>query len=166
MAAKGLDEIIGKYKDVEGGLIPALQQAQELLGYLAPETLDGIAKGLKVPLSRVYSVATFYAQFYLTPRGRNMIKACKGTACHVKGAGKVLHALEDKLNVKAGNCTEDMQFQLEAIACLGTCFLAPAVMINADYYGSQTPKSIVNVIGKYSKTKGKGTDEGETEPGE
>jgi NADH:ubiquinone oxidoreductase subunit E len=156
MAVRELNEIIEECRGMNGALIPVLQQAQELLGYLSPETLERIAKGLKVPLSQVYSVVTFYSQFYLTPRGRNTVKACKGTACHVKGAGKVIQALEDKLNVKAGNCTEDMQFQLETIACLGTCFLAPAVMVNSDYHGSQTPKSITNVINKYSQTKVKG----------
>ena len=149
MEAASLDTILEKYRDNPGALIPVLQEAQDTFGYLAPETLKGISKGLKIPLSHVYGVVSFYAQFYLEPRGKHTMKVCLGTACHVKGADRVLQALEDQLGVCAGNCTEDMQFQLETVACLGTCFLAPAVMVNNDYYGSQSPKTVRKIKRKY-----------------
>ncbi len=143
-------------------MVPVLQRAQEMLGYLPSETLEAIAHGLKIPLSRVYGVATFYSQFHLSPRGKHTIKVCVGTACHVRGADAVLQALEDKLGVKAGNPTPDLRFQLETVACLGTCFLAPAVMIGGDYYGAQTPGTIVKILRKYSTPD----DTGQTDPEE
>jgi len=163
VADQRLNEIISKYKENPGALIPTLQEAQETYGYLAPETLKGIAAGLKIPLSHIYGVVSFYAQFYLEPRGKHAIKVCQGTACHVKGAGRVLQAMEDQLKVKAGNCTADKQFQLETVACLGTCFLAPAVMIDSDYYGTQTPKTARNVLRKYAKSA---TEKGSSKTGE
>ncbi|MEW5945965.1 MAG: NADH-quinone oxidoreductase subunit NuoE [bacterium] len=149
MADNGLERIVEKYRGSPGALIPVLQEAQEALGYLSPETLKGIARGLKTPLSRVYGVATFYAQFHLKPKGKHSIKVCQGTACHVKGAGRILQTLENHLKVKAGNPTKDMRFQLETVACLGTCFLAPVVMIDTDYYGTQTPKTARKITRKY-----------------
>ena len=163
MEDQSLNKIVEKYKKTPGALIPALQEAQELFGYLAPETLKGIAAGLKIPFSHVYGVVSFYSQFYLEPRGKHTIKLCQGTACHVKGAGRLLQALEDHLQVKAGNCTRDKEFQLETVACLGTCFLAPAMMIDSDYYGTQTPKSVRNVTRKYARTA---SEKGASETGE
>jgi len=151
MTDQKLHTILEKYKGQSGALIPALQEAQETLGYLSEETLEAIAQGLRMPFSRVYGVVTFYAQFYLTPRGKHTIKSCQGTACHVKGASRLLQALEDKLKVKGGGTTDDLLFSLETVACLGTCFLAPVVLIDSDYYGAQTPQSIRKVLRKYAK---------------
>jgi NADH:ubiquinone oxidoreductase subunit E len=144
-----LDEILGKHHD-EGALIPVLQEAQSLYGYLPEEVLKRISRGLKVPLSRIYGVVTFYAQFYLNPRGRHVIKSCQGTACHVRGAKGILESLKRELNVEPGGTTEDRNFSLETVACVGTCFLGPVIMIDYDYYGKLTPKRAVDVLKKYS----------------
>lgn len=150
MAEQNLDGLIEKYRGTPGALIPVLQQAQEILGYLAPETLAGIAKGLKVPLSRVYSVVTFYAQFYLTPRGRNTVKACRGTACHVRGAKSVLNKVRDKLGVEDGGTTPDMNFTFETVACLGACALAPVMVVNKRYYGGMTTRKVETILEQYA----------------
>ncbi|HOC90761.1 MAG TPA: NADH-quinone oxidoreductase subunit NuoE [bacterium] len=163
MSTSALTEIIERYRGKPGSLIPALQKAQAEMGYLSGETLEQVSKGLGIPFSRVFGVATFYSQFYLSPRGKHTIKVCVGTACHVRGAGAALQALEEKLGVKAGNPTEDLNFQLETVACLGTCFLAPAIMIDKDYYGEQTPKTVGKILKKYI---GGGADAGTPDPEE
>src|SRR4030042_2955101 len=163
MEDERLNSVLEKYRGVPGARVPVLQEAQDTFGYLAPETLKGIAEGLRIPFSHVYGVVTFYAQFYLKPRGKHTIKVCQGTACHVKGSARVLQAMEDHLDAEAGNCTKDMQFQLETMACLGTCFLAPAVMIDKDYYGTQTPNTVRKITRKYSKAE---KENGISEPGE
>jgi len=106
---------------------------------------------LKVPLSKIYGVVTFYAQFYLDPRGRHVIKSCQGTACHVRGAKGVLESLIRELKVKPGGTTADLNFSLETVACVGTCFLAPVIMIDKDYYGKLTPKRAADTLKKYSQ---------------
>ena len=146
----GLDEILDRYHGEQGALIPVLQSAQEAYGYLPEEVLRGISRGLKVPMSKIYGVVTFYAQFYLNPRGRHVIKSCQGTACHVRGAKGVLESLTRELNVAPGGTTENLQFSLETVACVGTCFLAPVMMVDGDYYGKLTPKRAVDALKKYS----------------
>jgi NADH-quinone oxidoreductase subunit E len=133
----------------EGRLIPVLQAAQEIYGYLPPPVLDRISEYLKVPLVQVYGVATFYAQFSLKPRGKNIIKVCTGTSCHVRGGQLVLEALEKTLGVEAGETTTDMKFTLETVACLGTCFLSPVMMINDKYYGKLTPHKAEEIITQF-----------------
>jgi NADH:ubiquinone oxidoreductase subunit E len=155
MENEKLTSILEQYKDIPGPLIPVLQEAQNVFGYLAPETLKGIARGLGIPFSHVFGTVTFYSQFYLQPRGEHTVKVCQGTACHVKGAPRILETLEDHLSVKAGYCTKDMQFELETVACLGTCFLSPVIMIDNDYYGAQTPKSVRKLIRKYADAEKK-----------
>ena len=145
-----IEEVLQKYRGENGTLIPVLQEAQSLYGYLPEEVLSRISKGLRVPLSRIYGVVTFYAQFYLTPRGRHLIKSCQGTACHVRGAKGVLDSLCRELKVEPGETTNDLQFSLETVACVGTCFLAPVMMIDEDYYGKLTPKRAVDALKKYS----------------
>ena len=144
-----MDPIWQKYKGQKGALIPTLQEAQSLYGYLPEEILVGISRKLKVPLSRIYGVVTFYAQFYLTPRGQHLIKSCQGTACHVRGAKGVLESLSRELKIEPGGTTGDRKFSLETVACVGTCFLAPVMMIDEDYYGKLTPKKGVDVLKKY-----------------
>lgn len=150
-----IEEVLQKYRGEEGTLIPVLQEAQSLYGYLPEEVLTRISRGLRIPLSRIYGVVTFYAQFYLTPRGMHLIKSCQGTACHVRGAKGVLESLTRELKVEPGGTTEDLQFSLETVACVGTCFLAPVIMINEDYYGKLTPKRAVDALKKYSSPKEK-----------
>lgn len=145
-----LESVFEKHRGEEGPLIPVLQEAQDIYGYLPKEVLTRISRGLKVPLSNIYGVVTFYAQFYLNPLGRHVIKSCQGTACHVRGAKGVLESLTRELNVGPGGTTEDLNFSLETVACVGTCFLAPVIMVGKDYYGRLTPKRAVDILKKYS----------------
>lgn len=146
-------EILQKYlaeiKNTRGALIPALQKAQEVYGYLPSKVMQNISRELKIPFSRVYGVATFYAQFHLKPRGRNIIRFCTGTACHVKGADNILQGIQETLGIKSGKTTSDLRFTLETVACLGACGLAPAIMINEDTYGRLTPAEAVKVLEQY-----------------
>jgi NADH-quinone oxidoreductase subunit E len=145
-----LDEVLSHYRGERGALIPVLQEAQNVYGYLPEEVLRRISRDLKVPLSKIYGVITFYAQFYLTPRGKHVVKSCQGTACHVRGAKGVLDSLCRELKVEPGGTTGDFRFSLETVACVGTCFLAPVIMIDRDYYGKLTPKRAVDALKKYS----------------
>ncbi|TET12185.1 NADH-quinone oxidoreductase subunit NuoE [Candidatus Aerophobetes bacterium] len=144
-----VDKILKKYKNEAGSLIAILQEVQEVYGYLPEEILIYISEGTRVPLSKIYGIVTFYAQFSLIPRGRNTIKICQGTACHVKGGKRVLAKLERVLGIKAGQTSSDLKFTLEIVRCLGTCFLAPAMMINYDYFGKLTPDKVDNILGQY-----------------
>jgi NADH:ubiquinone oxidoreductase subunit E len=145
-----IDEVLTKHRGEEGALIPILQETQEIYGYLSEELLAAIGKRLHIPLSRIYGVVSFYAQFYTTPRGRHIIKSCQGTACHVRGAKGVLESLTRELKVEPGGTTHDLNFSLETVACVGTCFLGPVIMIDKDYYGKLTPKRAVDALKKYS----------------
>ena len=145
-----LEKILERHSGQKGALIPILQEIQAAYGYLPEEALKMVSRGIKVPLSRIYGVITFYAQFYLTPRGKHLIKACQGTACHVRGASQVLDNLSRELKVNPGGTTADLNFSLETVACVGTCFLAPVIMINEDYYGKLTPKKAMDAVKKYS----------------
>ena len=144
-----LEKILEMHSGQKGALIPILQEIQAAYGYLPEEALKMVSRRDKVPLSRIYRVITFYAQFYLTPRGKHLIKACQGTACHVRGASQVLDNLSRELKVNPGGTTEDLKFSLETVACVGTCFLAPVIMINDDYYGKLTPKKAMDAVKKY-----------------
>ncbi|MBU1262002.1 NAD(P)H-dependent oxidoreductase subunit E, partial [bacterium] len=136
-----LDEIIEKYKDTEGGLIPALQETQEAFGYLKREDLIKIGNGLKIPFSQVYGVVTFYSQFFLTPKGRHTIRVCRGTACHVQGAKKIISAVSKVTGLTEGKTPPpNSKFTLETVACVGVCALSPVMMINDSYFGKMTPK--------------------------
>ena len=145
-----LDEVLAKYQSVKGALIPVLQEAQDLYGYLSKEVIQHIGEKMNIPVSQIYGVVTFYAQFHLSPRGRNIIRVCQGTACHVRGAKAILKAIEDKLNVAAGKTTNDLKFTLETVACIGACGLAPVMMINDDTHGRLTPEIVPEILAKYS----------------
>jgi len=144
-----LEELIAKYKDSKGPLMPVMQQAQEIFGYLPLEVQSAIATGLNVPLTDVYGVATFYSQFVLEPKGENTVSICLGTACYVKGADKVFARLQDELGVSPGKTTADGKFTLLGTRCLGCCGLAPVMMINDDVYGRLTPDAVKGIIEKY-----------------
>ena len=144
-----LDEIIAKYKGTRDALIPVLHEAQEIYGYLPMSVQKKIAEGLGVSLAEVYGVVTFYAQFYLEPKGKYRINVCLGTACYVKGAGLILDKLSEVLKIKSGQCTKDGLFSLEACRCVGACGLAPVIMINDDVYGRLTPDDIPAIIQSY-----------------
>ncbi len=146
-----LGKIMGKHKDHAGALIPVLQETQQAYGYLSEEILERIAKDLSLPLSQVYGVATFYAQFRLRPHGENTIRVCHGTACHVSGAKEITAAVEKQLGVESGGTTKDGKFTLETVACLGCCSLAPVMMINERAHGRLTMSKAKKVVRKYGK---------------
>lgn len=150
---KDLEEvkgIVSKHKGKKGSLIPVLQDAQEIFGYLPEHVLQAISKETKIPLSRIYGVVTFYAQFHLKRRGKNIIRCCLGTACYVKGAKEIINTVKSELKLKADeDTTHDYKFTLEIARCLGTCFLAPAIMINNDYYGNLSPNMVPEVLKTY-----------------
>lgn len=145
-----LDEILAKFEGVKGALIPVLQEAQHAYGYLSKEVVKRIAEKMNIPTSQIYGVITFYAQFHLNPRGRNIIRVCQGTACHVRGAKAVLKAIEENLGVSAGQTTPDLKFTIETVACIGACGLAPVMMINDDTHGRLTPAIVSDILKKYS----------------
>jgi len=146
-----LQEIIEKYKDTKGALIPVLHEAQEVYGYLPIEVQKKISEGLNVSLSEIYGVVTFYTQFSLNPKGKYRISVCMGTACYVKGAGQILDKLKEKLGLEVGECTEDGLFSLEACRCIGACGLAPVLTVNDDVYGRLVPDDVEGIIKKYQE---------------
>ncbi len=139
---EALAKLLDQYRDYKGGLIPVLQEAQNIYGYLPKDVLRQIAKELKMPFSKVYGVCTFYAQFHLKPRGRNIIRICLGTACHVRGGSKIFEAAKEHLGVEGGGTTEDLRFTLETVACIGACGLSPCMMVNEDTHGRLVPKVV------------------------
>ncbi|NBK79224.1 NADH-quinone oxidoreductase subunit NuoE [bacterium D16-76] len=147
--AQKLEEVIAGLKGQEGAVMPALHQAQDIYGYLPKEVQQKIAKGLNVPLEEVYGVSTFYSQFSLTPKGRNHISVCLGTACYVKGADKVLDRIQQKLGINPEECTEDGAFSLTACRCIGACGLAPVMTVNEDVYGRLEPEEVDGILAKY-----------------
>ncbi|MBP2649597.1 MAG: NADH-quinone oxidoreductase, subunit [Firmicutes bacterium] len=144
-----LDQILTEYQDQKGALIPVLQEAQNIYGYLSKEVIDRIGKKMAIPTSQIYGVATFYSQFHLKARGRNIIRVCQGTACHVRDAKTILRALEDNLKISAGETTTDRKFTLETVACIGACGLAPVLMVNDDTHGRLTPEAIPDILARY-----------------
>ena len=137
----------------DADLIGILQQVQQQFGYLPAEAIRQVSRRTEVPLSRVYGVVSFYAQFYTEPRGRHTIRCCRGTACHVKGADRIVDTIRQLLGIDEGQTTPDMQFYLETVACLGTCFLAPAMMIDNQYFGDLTPQRVQSVLDSYRTTE-------------
>lgn len=144
-----LNEVLAKFQGIKGTLIPALQEAQNIYGYLSKEIIERIGEKLDIPVSQIYGVVTFYSQFHLNPRGRNIIRVCQGTACHVRGAKAILQALEDSLNISAGGTTADLRYTLETVACIGACGLAPVMMVNDDTHGRLTPEAVPEILAKY-----------------
>ena len=131
-----ISTILDSYAPEPGNLIPLLQEVQDSLGYLPAETMEQIAEFLKIPESRVYGVATFYAQFYLSRQGRYKVKVCQGTACHVRGSKRILDSISRKLGIRTGETTPDYKFTLERVACFGSCALAPVMVVNDKVYGN------------------------------
>lgn len=146
---KALRKVIAEYKGQQGATMPIMQAAQEIYGYLPEEVQIIIAEELDLPLSEIYGIASFYAQFTLNPKGKYRISVCLGTACYVKGSGTILEAIEKQLNIKAGGITPDGKFSLDTCRCVGACGLAPVIMINDDVYGRLTPDMIPGIIAKY-----------------
>jgi len=146
---EALDAVIAKHKGEAGALMPVLQEAQEIYGYLPEEVQRMIAAGLDVPYSEVFGVVTFYAQFLLNPKGQHPVAVCLGTACYVKGSGILMEKLETLLGIKNGGITEDLKFSLDATRCIGACGLAPVLTIGEDVYGRLEPSQLEGILAKY-----------------
>jgi NADH:ubiquinone oxidoreductase subunit E len=145
-----LDPIFEAYKHVvNGALIPVLQAAQDAYSYLPVPVLEAIADRLNVPISQIFGVVTFYAQFHLEPRGKHVIRTCQGTACHVRNASRILESLKNDLGVDPGGTTPDLQFTLETVACIGACSLAPVMMVDHDTHGRLKPDRVPKILYNY-----------------
>lgn len=145
-----LMKVIAENKDQKGALMPIMQQAQDIYGYLPIEVQTMIADGMGIPLEKVYGVATFYSQFSLNPKGKYQFSVCLGTACYVKGSGDVYNKLEELLGIKGGECTPDGKFSLDACRCVGACGLAPVLMVNDEVYGRLVADDCQAIIDKYN----------------
>ena len=145
-----LMDILEPYKqNPKGALIPVLQHAQDVYGYLPQSVLETIATELNIPVSEVFGVVTFYAQFHLNPRGKHIVRVCQGTSCHVRGGASILDAVSHHLDIKPGETTKDLNFTLETVACLGACGLSPVVMVNETVHGAMNPdkaKALINEL--------------------
>ena len=146
-----LREVIASRKNDKGALMPILQEAQEIYGYLPIEVQKIIAAEMDIPLEKIYGVATFYSQFTLNPKGKYTISVCLGTACYVKGSGDIFDELSKKLGIKGGETTSDGKFTLVDCRCIGACGLAPVLTVNDDVYGRLTVDDVDGIIAKYSE---------------
>ena len=141
-----LEPVFEQFQAQKGALIPVLQRAQDIYGYLPPEVLQRISERMGVAPSNVYGVATFYSQFYLTRRGKHIIRQCDGTACHVRGASKIIRAVEQELGIKAGETTPDYNITYEIVYCLGSCGLSPVAMVDNEVVGQLTSEKMLEIV--------------------
>lgn len=144
-----LKAVMAELRANDGSVMQALQQAQDIYGYLPIEVQKMVAEGMDATLAEVYGVATFYSQFSLFPKGEHKVSICLGTACYVKGSGKIFEKLESLLGIKGGECTPDGKFSLDACRCIGACGLAPVMMIDGDVYGRLTEDQLDGILAKY-----------------
>ena len=142
-------QVIKELKDEKGSLMPIMQKAQEIYGYLPLEVQKIISNETKIPLEKIYGVSTFYSQFALQPKGKYQISVCLGTACYVKGSGDIFNKISESLGIGNGECTPDGKFSLDSCRCVGACGLAPVMMINDEVYGRLTPDDIPGILAKY-----------------
>lgn len=148
-----LTAIIKKHQDKKWGLIPLLQEIQTHFGYIPPRSIEPIAYAINLFPSQVQGVITFYSGFSLAPKGKCVVRVCRGTACHVKGGRGILRLMKRELGLEEGETTQDYQFTLETVACLGACFLAPTMMIDRDYFGKLTPPTVTSALAQYGKAR-------------
>jgi len=153
-----LSALIDRRRGEDWGLIPLLQEVQEAFGYVPPRAIEPIAEALGLFPAEVQGVITFYSGFSLRPKGRNVLKVCRGTACHVKGGRGILRLMKRELNLEEGETSPDYQFTLETVACLGACFLAPTTMVNRTYFGRLSPPKVASVLSQYRKDEGERHD--------
>ena len=150
MQAK-LAEIVANTSKDKGSLIPILQKVQEQLGYLSEETIEEVAKFTGISASEIFGVASFYSQFYFTPRGKHTVKVCLGTACHVRGGQRIMDQVQKELGIKAGETTSDYNFSLERVACFGSCALAPVVVVDKGVHGRMNTTKVEDILALYRK---------------
>jgi NADH:ubiquinone oxidoreductase subunit E len=146
---RAIDDIIAAHRHEAGSIIAVLRKCQDVVGYLPIEVMDYISRGLNLPPSDVFGVASFYALFSMTPKGRHMVKVCMGTACYVKGIKEVLDRIRNTFDLTEGGTSEDRRFSLEAVRCLGACGLAPVVVINQDTHGAVTSEKVIRILDRY-----------------
>ncbi len=144
-----LQSVINELRDTKGCLMPIMQKAQDIYGYLPYEVQKFISDEMEIPIEKIYGVATFYSMFNLYPKGKYRISVCLGTACYVKGSGDIYNEIMAKLGIEGGQCTADGKFSLDACRCVGACGLAPVMMINDEVYGRLTPDEIDGILAKY-----------------
>ena len=143
---KEIDKIIESHRGKRWGLIPLLQEIQERVGYIPPKIIPHIAEALGLFPSQVQAVITFYAQLYTEPRGKNIIRVCRGTACHVRGGKTILKLVKQHLGIEEGETTDDLEYTLETVACIGVCALAPNLMVNQETHGNMNPKKVARLF--------------------
>jgi NADH:ubiquinone oxidoreductase subunit E len=143
---KKIDNIIANYQEQRWGLIPLLHDVQQAVGYIPPEAIPRIAGALGLFPSQVQGVITFYTQFYTEPRGRNIVRVCRGTACHVRGGKTILKLVKQELGLEEGETTPDLEYTLETVACIGVCALAPNIVINQETHGNLNPKKVARLF--------------------
>ena len=141
-----VDQIVAKHRGERWALIPLLQEVQEQIGYIPPQAIEPIAAGLGLFPSQVQGVISFYTQLHTTPRGRNVVRVCRGTACHVRGGKTILKLVKQHLGLEEGETTPDLEYTLETVACIGVCALAPNMVINNDTYGQLNPKKVTQIL--------------------
>jgi NADH-quinone oxidoreductase subunit E len=141
-----LHGVLEQYREQRGAVIPVLQKAQEIYGWLPKEVLETVSREMRVPLSKIYGVVTFYSQFYLTRRGRHVVRQCDGTACHVKGAARIIDVMQNHLEIKAGETTPDYRITYEVVYCLGSCGLAPVAMVDDKVVGHLVPETMTKTV--------------------
>lgn len=144
-------EAVAQFASERGNLIPILQKAQEMEGYLSPEAVAEISHFLGITENDIYSVASFYAQFRFTRPGDHTVRVCLGTACHVRGGERILDGVERDLNIKPGQTTDDFKFSLERVACFGCCALAPVMVVDQGVYSRMTPAKVKEVLARYEQ---------------
>jgi NADH-quinone oxidoreductase subunit E len=150
-----IDKVCDEYKDIHGATIPILQKVQDHYGYLSKEIVERIAKDLNKSPHQIYGVLTFYAQFYTEPRGKYVIRVCRGTACHVKGSARISEVVTEEFSIKNGQTSNDLAFTLEEVSCIGACGMAPVMMINDKTFGNLTPEKARAIFKDYAnKAKG------------
>jgi NADH-quinone oxidoreductase subunit E len=151
MLMKKIENILKQYDYRKSRIIQILSEIQRIYNYLPKAVLEYVSQQLRLPLSNIYSIATFYSAFSLKPRGKHLVTVCMGTACHVRGAPAVLSRLEERLKIKTGNTTGDNQFTLKTVNCLGACALAPIVVVDEEYHGQTTVNKVDKLLNKYEK---------------
>lgn len=147
--ANEFERVLEQYKDTPGAVMPIMQETQRIYGYLPYEVQKKISDALQVNMEEIYGIATFYAQFSLTPKGKFDVSVCLGTACYVRGAGDIMEEFVKELGIQEGECTDDGKFSISSCRCIGCCGLAPVVMVNEDVYGRLVPADVKGIIEKY-----------------
>lgn len=148
-----INDILERYGLEKGALIPILQEVQENIGYLSQEAISQISKSVNMSESEIYGVASFYSQFYFTPRGKHTVKVCLGTACHVRGGQRIMDEVQKQLGIKSGETTNDYNYSLDAVACFGSCALGPVMVVDKTVFGRMSSARVNDILNEYRQDK-------------